>query len=237
MTLWVVYPALALVLGVLTSIYLFVAWFRHPKKRPAFILYWSAGLFLMYWFQVPIILTNLGRTTTITAFNFFFAVTFPVTFLALAMIYWGVLDALNIRLNRMLKVLFLAWLLSAAAFFAYHFIIYHGVISTHILPVVGNLVFYLPLRILIIIALARRVMQMDNKKNLGAFGAAFVIGESVLGIFRNLLIVKYVLAYPPQLWYIVLTSLKIFFILQTASIIFLVFGFIFLHRACCRTGN
>src|SRR3989344_2841961 len=131
MTLWVVYPALALVLGVLTSIYLFVAWFRHPKKRPAFILYCSAGLFLMYWFQVPIILTNLGRTTTITAFNFFFAVTFPVTFLALAMIYWGVLDALNIRLNRMLKVLFLAWLLSAAAFFAYHFIIYYGVISTH----------------------------------------------------------------------------------------------------------
>src|SRR3989344_9141132 len=135
MDLSVIFPGVAFVLGLLVSAYLFIEWLRH-HRRPWFLIYWALALFLMYWFQVPVILTNLGRTTTITAFNFFFAVTFPVTFLALALIFLGVLDALNIQMSRRKKWLFLAWFVSAMAFFAYHFIVRKGVIQTYSLPIV-----------------------------------------------------------------------------------------------------
>ena len=237
MNLWVVYPALALILGVLTSVYLFVAWFRPPPKRPPFLLYWSGALFLMYWFQVPVILTNLGSATTVTAFNFFFAITFPITFLALIFIYRGVLDALDIRISKTQRKIFFLWSLAAMAFFAYHFITRQGVINSYTLPLIGNIVFYFPLRSLTALTLVWWVWRAKPKNLYGVLGVCFIIAESLLGIFRNFLIIKYVLLYPPQFWYVVLSGLKIFFILQTASIILLVFGFFFLHRACCGREN
>lgn len=229
-SIWVLYPALALVLGIASSVYLFTAWVRHPKKRPTFLLFWASALFLVYWFQVPVILTNLGWTTTITSFNFFFAITLPVTFLALSLIYWGVLDVLRIQLQPRSKHLFLIWTFCAILFFAYHFIVRQGIIDTYALPLIGNLAFYLPIRVLIIFTLIGWIARTKSKNRQGVIGASFVIGESLLGISRNFLVTKYVLTYPPQFWYVVLTNLKIFFILQTASIIFLVFGFFFLHR-------
>lgn len=237
-SIWAVYPALALMLGILLSIYLFAVWLRHPSRRPKFLLFWALALFLMYWFQVPVILTNLGRQATITNFNLFFAITFPITFLALSLIYLGALDVLNLKMRPNSKRLFFLWFLSAIAFFAYQFIVQQGVIQTYTLPLVGNLAFYVPIRILIILTLIGWIRR-GGGSIYGLFGAAGIIGESILGLTRNFLIVKNVLAYPPEFWYVALTNLKIFFILQSTSIILLAIGFFFFHQEyhCKETSH
>jgi hypothetical protein len=224
----VIFPGLAFVLGLLVSAYLFIEWLRH-NRRPWFLLYWALALFLMYWFQVPVILTNLGKTIVQSDFNFFFAITLPITFVALVFVYWGALNIIGIQVSKKIKLLFLAWFLFALAFFVQQFVVQGGVIQEYSLPLVGNIGFYLPIRLLIIFVLARWLWQASNKTIYGVLGASAIIGESVLGLTRNFLIVKNVLAYPPEFWYVVLAGLDIFFILQTASIILLAIGFFFFH--------
>ena len=227
------FPSFALALGILASVYLLKEWFRH-ERRWRFLALWAAALFLMYWFQIPAILANLGVVVTVSKFNFFFALTLPVTFLALIFIYLGILDALEINIKKAVKILLGAWFFSAALFFGYNFIASGGVIQTDSVPLAGKLAIYLPLRLLIIATLAWWLWRARPLTLFGVLGAAGVIGESMLGIIRNLLVVKTVLAYPPSFWYIAMTSLQSFFILQTASVILAAVGFYFLHRMYFR---
>jgi len=236
MSIWVLFPLFALALGALVSICLLVEWLRHGR-RPWFLLLWALALFLMYWFQVPVILTNLGKVITVTDFNLFFALTLPTTFLALILIYLGVVEITRFQLKRQTKVLLFLWFLSSILFFAYQFIVNEGIIRTYAPPLVGNLVFYLPIRIFIIAILVRWLFGPARKTLLGYMGAAGVIGESVLGGVCNILILKNVLTYPPEFWYVVLSGLKIFFVLQTFSIIAVALGFFFLHRMYYGTRN
>ncbi|KKT29277.1 MAG: hypothetical protein UX18_C0038G0009 [Candidatus Azambacteria bacterium GW2011_GWC2_45_7b] len=232
----VILPALALILGVFLSAYLVKQWVGHPtERRPRFFLFWAAALFLMYWFQIPMILANLGRAIRVKDFNLFFALTLPIAFLALVFLYIGLVDILEIRLKSSTKFLLTGYFLAAVIFFAYHFIARGGIIETYSLPLIGNLVFYLPIRLLIIFVLAKWLMGRPTAPNLDSIlGAAGIMGESVLGIIRNILIIKNVLAYPPEFWYVVLVNLRIFFILQIASLFLLILGIFFLHREYCR---
>lgn len=223
-------PAAALLLGVLLSVTFFIEWLRHQKFSRRFLLYWALGLFFMYWFQAPAILAKAGKVITVTDFNFFFALSFPITFLALVFFYLGTIDVLGIRLPRWAKFILGAWFLFAVIFFAYNFIIQKGIIGTYALPLVGNMLIYLPIRTLIILTLVRWFVSMPRLTVFGILGAAGVAGESALGLLRNFLIIKNVLIYPPSLWYRVLSDLDIFFVLQSSSVIVLVIGFYFFYR-------
>lgn len=223
-------PAAALALGILLSGIFFIEWLRHQKFSRRFLLYWALGLFLIYWFQVPAILAKAGKAVTVTDFNFFFALSFPITFLALVFFYLGTIDILGIRLPRWAKITLGAWFLFAIVFFAYNFIIQKGVISTYALPLVGNILIYLPIRTLIILTLVRWFITVPRLTLFGVLGAAGIAGESALGLLRNFLIIKNVLIYPPSQWYRVLSDLDIFFVLQSLSVIVLVFGFYFFYR-------
>lgn len=223
-------PATALLLGVLLSAIFFIEWLRHQKFSRRFLLYWALGLFFMYWFQVPAILAKAGKVITVTDFNLFFTLSFPITLLALIFFYLGILDILKIRMSQWAKVVFWIWFSSAFLFFGYHFIIQGGIISTYSLPLAGNIIFYLPIRTLIILTLARWFLTVPRLTLWGVLGAVGIAGESVLGLLRNFLIIKNVLIYPPSMWYRVLSDLQIFFILQSLSVIVLVFGFYFFYR-------
>src|SRR3989344_7733681 len=228
MDISVIFPGLAFVAGLATSIFLFFEWLRHGR-RPRFYLYWAIALFLMFWFQIPVILTNLGRTVEQSDFNFFFALTLPITFVALVFIYRGVLAAIGLRLGSTLKIVFFAWSLLAVLFFSWQFLANEGIIKTYALPLVGNLGFYIPLRAMIIGVLLLWLWKAEGKTRYGVLGALAIIAESVIGLARNFLVVKNVLAYPPEFWYVVLSGLDIFFILQTASVLLLVAGFCLFH--------
>ena len=224
-----VFPVAALALGILTSAYFLIEWWR-AHRRPRFLLLWAVALFLMYWFQVPTILTGPGKVITVTDFNLFFALTLPITFVALVLVYIGSLEVVGSRLKGRTRTWFLCWFLFAVIFFAYHFIMRKGVIETHTLPFVGNVAFYLPIRMLILFIFVRWLSGPTPKGAYGVLGAAAVIGEGVIGIFRNFLVLKTILVYPPQFWYVALTSSKAFFLLQTLSIILLALGFSLLYR-------
>lgn len=237
MNVWVVFPTLAFVSGIVASGYFLVEWYKH-KERLRFSLLWAVGLFLMYWFQLPVILTNSGRVITVTDFNFFFAITLPVVWVAIFLVYMGSLSVLGFSLKRGQKICLGVWFLAAALFFVYHFVVLRGVISTYSLPLVGNLVLYMPLHVMIIFIFLRKLMQPISGRTAGLLtGAAGVMGASILGIARNFIITRSVLIYPPEFWYVVLTEQKAFFLLQTASIILLVLGFFFLHRWYCKLHN
>src|SRR3989344_5323097 len=230
MNVWVLFPALALVSGLISSAYLLVSWYR-DKERPRFLLLWAAGLFLMYWFQIPVILTNSGRAVTVTSFNLFFALTLPIVWIAIFCLFMGSIAVLGHRLKGRQKVAICAWFLAAVIFFAYHFITRKGVISTYSLPIVGNLIFYLPLYILIIATFLKKMVRFSFDTTWRFFlGAACVMSASILGIVRNFIVIKNILEFPPEFWFLVLTGQKIFFMLQTTSIILLVAGFTLLHR-------
>ena len=183
----------------------------------------------MFWFQVPAILARVGEAVTVTDFNLFFTLTFPITFLALLLVYIGILQISGIELGKKQKVVLWVWFLSAVLFFAYHFILNKGVIQTYLLPLGGNIVFYSVIRTLIILTMLRLLYRAEMRNFYGFVGAGAIIVEGVLGLARNFFIIKQVLTYPPQFWYFAIAESRFFFVTQAFSIIFLVVGFSFLH--------
>ncbi|MBI4084977.1 MAG: hypothetical protein HY432_00515 [Candidatus Liptonbacteria bacterium] len=231
----IILPSLALTLGVSASVYFFAYWWRHrDDKHSRALLFWAIGLFLMYWFQVPAILTGLGKVITVTDFNLFFTLTLPITFLALIFFLLGIFEISGFDIRRKFKIFLFLWFGVAILFFAYYFIINGGAILTYFLPLGGNIIFYIPLRLIIIATAARIIFRSKLRTAAGIAGVVCVIGESVLGLARNFFIIDNVLKYPPQFWYVVIAQSKFFFITQTLSIIILVFGFYFLHLAYHR---
>lgn len=232
--------SLALLLGIIASAYFLIWWWRHrscPSSKS--LLLWAAALFLFYWFQIPAILVSFGKVVTVTDFNVFFALTFPITFLALMLVYLGLRQISGggrlrgRRENDMRaasKIFFCAWFALAVLFFGYYFITQKGIINSYALPLIGNIAFYLPIRALIILVTARLLFRPEFKTIYGALGGAGIIGESVLGILRNLFVVKTVLSYPPEFWYIAMTSSRFFLSTQAISVILLALGFYFLHK-------
>ena len=230
MDMSVLFSLFSLTLAFLVSVLLFLSWIKHKKRRPRFLIFWAIGLLLMYAFQIPIILSNLGMEITVTDFNSFFTLAFPITFLSLILIYLGVVEVSKQRIKTRAKVVMSLWFLSSIIFFTYHFIVRGGIIETHSLTVVGNLVFYLPIRVLIIATLLRWFVKSTSKTLLLYLGTFGVILESLLGLFRNLLFLKNILVYPPEYWYLALSGLKVFFLTQILGIISIAIGFFFLYR-------
>ena len=231
----VLLPSLALALGVAASVYFIIRWWRNRDgQHTRALLFWAIGLFLMFWFQVPAILIGLGKVVTITDFNLFFSLTFPITFLALMLFYLGILQISGFDLNKKIKVLLFSWFALAILFFGYSFVLNKGVVSTYFLPLAGNIAFYLPIRTMILVIAIKLLFRPEMKTVSGMLGTLGIAAESMLGLARNFFIVDRVLRYPPQFWYVVIADSRFFFITQTLSIIILVFGFYFLHRAYHR---
>lgn len=226
----VILSSLALTLGVMTSVYFFLWFVRHKDGRHTYsLLSWAFALLLMWWFQIPAILAALGKAITVTDFNLFFTLTFPITFLALLLVYIGILQISGILLGKKQKIALSVWFLSAVAFFVYHLILNKGYIQTYLLPLGGNVAFYIVIRVLIILTILRLLSRAEMKNIYGFVGAGALLTEGVLGLARNFFVIKQVLIYPPQFWYFAIADSRFFFITQTVSIILLVVGFYFLH--------
>ncbi|MBI3020071.1 MAG: hypothetical protein HYY60_01980 [Parcubacteria group bacterium] len=182
----IILPSLALTLGVLASGYFFLWFWRHKDGRHSYsLLSWAFALFLMFWFQVPAILARVGGGITVTDFNLFFTLTFPITFLALLLVYIGILQISGIELGKKQKIALTVWFLAAVIFFAYHFILNKGVIQAYLLPLGGNIVFYAVIRTLIILTMLRLLSRAEMKNIYGFVGAGAIIVEGMLGLARS----------------------------------------------------
>ena len=133
--------------------------------------------------------------------------------------------------------MFFSWFALAVLFFLYQFIVNKGVISTYLLPLGGNILFYLPIRVMIAVTTVKLLSQPDIRTAPGIAGIIFILSENALGIARNIFVIKSVLQYPPQFWYMVLSSSKFFFATQALSVALLALAFFFLHRAFHRQLN
>src|SRR3989338_8314432 len=83
---------IGLAIGALGGLYLLAEYFRHGRSS-RFLLFWLIGMTLIYWFRVPMILANTGSQFVLRNFDFFLAVSFPVSLAGFILMLWGTQSA------------------------------------------------------------------------------------------------------------------------------------------------
>ncbi len=225
---------LALVLGTAGSVYLFIEWIVH-KRKYQFLLLWSIGLLLQYLFQIPAILSNLGKGFILTDFNAFFSLTLSLSFLGLLLIYLGILYAIGRarKTHRRLVIWF------GIIAILYSFMFYdHRIFTSDTPTLITAFLFYLPLYGLILHALWKWHRQQDwIKTRLTTVGILMLAIAAAIGIVKSYVFLWGGLAYPPAFWFIPSSSSQPMFVLQSLEIISFVLGFLCVHRNCFKNSK
>jgi hypothetical protein len=218
---------LALATGIGGGIYFLSEWVRHGRKY-RFLLFWAVALFCLFLFQIPSIFFNGHAGGIVTNFNLFFSVTLPISFLGLVAEYLGILSLAR-PIGTKTYLLFFAWLLAGALYFASYFA--PGRTFTSHLPLYGAIVlFFLPIHFLNLWALyvlhrgTRQIRSAVYSLGLGALLISFLSG---LG--RNIVFLRGFAIYPASFWFLALQS-EWLFLLQLSGTLFLLVGFVLIHR-------
>ena len=218
--------------SLILSTKLFIEWCRH-RPRCKFLLAWAIGVLLLYWFQIPLILGNAGIRFTLTDFNLFFSLAFPMTFAGLALIYAG-LRFVSRELDHSAFYLS-AWLVLCLALFAFFSLIKDGVQTDRVSLFVTNLGFFIPIRFLILHAAWKWFRQEQAASQRFRFGLSLIMVFAFIGILGNIIAIPRILAYPPQFWYIALTNFRLLFLSQLGSLLALLVGIGLIHNSCIRS--
>jgi hypothetical protein len=215
----------ALLIGILGGLYFFCEWLRH-KHASAF--FWALGLFCLFLFQIPAILGDAGVRFVLTQFNLFFAVSFPISFFGLIMIYFGILS-LTEPFPRNAYLVFSVWFSASLLFFTKYFFLNQTVTSHW--PLYGAiLLFFLPVHILNLWALFSFSIANQCPRNCPYMLGITALTLSLLcGIGRNIVLLKWFATYPPAFWFLALQP-EILFWLQISGSVLLLAGFLLLHR-------
>ena len=231
------FSLLTLALGVLGGLYFFIKWLVHHQKHQFYIL-WAVGLFLLYLFQMPFILANAKLSFVISDFNVFFILMFLATFLALALIYLGILSASTGVINKKLITFLFYWFFLSGLLVALYFFIDHGIGSTYIPQILVVFLFFIPIYLITLIALWRWLRSGGGKKLFSInLGIAMLMISSILGLLEVFLALQKIIHYPPQFWFIALMSFDLLFLLQDIGIILLLVGFCLIHTYCGKNNN
>lgn len=225
---------LALVLGTAGSLYLFIEWLAH-RREYRFLLLWSIGLLLQYLFQIPAILSNLGKGFILTDFNAFFSLTLSLSFLGLLLIYIGILYAIGrARKTHMYLVIWFGIIAILYSFMFYG----HRIFTSDAPTLITAFLFYLPLYALILHALWKWHRKQDwIKTRLTSVGIAILATAAAIGIVKSFVFLWGGLAYPPAFWFVPSASSQFVFISQSLEIISFVLGFLFVHKNCFKNSK
>ena len=229
----VFYLSLAtLVLGIVGSVYLFIEWLYH-RRQYRFVLFWSLSLFVHYLFQVPAILANAGVSFTLTDFSVFFAITYPLVFLAYIFIYLGLRSLFPPLSTRRGNIFFSLWFAAFVAIFVAHKLV--GVPVNNVSATIILLLFILPIQFLILRSLVRwfRSGQCLNSL-ISKIGIVVIIAAVLAKMGQALFVFNNILKYPPDFWFVAISSSQTLFISQSLSTLLLLIGFFFVHQSCCR---
>lgn len=221
-----------LIVGTLGSLYLLYEWLKH-KRRHKFYVFWSVGLFILYLFQIPFILVNSGFHLTVTDFNAFYSVAFPLTFLGLILIYLGIRSVSPPRNPKRLKLYLFFWFVLSLLVFSFYFIVRSGYVEDYTIQFLVIFLFFIPTYFLNLFALSRWFKRKDlHKTKLASFGIIIMMLGIFSGLLQAIIAIPKILAYPPQFWFLALTEFKLLFFLQSLGVLLLLFGFLLVHRNC-----
>ncbi len=221
-----------LVLGVVGALYLLLEWIHHRRERK-FALYWSIGLFLLFWFQIPAILSFANQSFMLTDFNLFFSFAFPTAFIGSLLIYAGILSVTRNPSPRR-KIAFILWVAIATILFFFYFA-NRNTIMNYSSTFIFILGFFLPLHILSLRELWRwRKIDNFSGVRIASFGIWILITSFIIRVFQNVFALDRLLKYPPEFWFVAIADSSTLFILQALATLLLLAGFFLVHQSCCK---
>ncbi len=212
------------VFGILGGIFFLFDWFRHKRRHP-FLLLWAIGFFLLFGFQVPMIKGNEGAELTLTDFNNFFAIMFPLSMLALVLIYAG-LESVRGVFSRRKKWFAFLFIAAATAAFEADFLLNAGVLQNYIFMFATLFIFHAPIEFLI----ARSAWRLRNGTEISRAGAAIMAMGGIFGMAQDFLVAYKVWTYPPAFWFTALMQFTLLHTVQILSVLCLLVGAILVHR-------
>lgn len=227
-----IFSSATIVIGVIGGAYLFFEWLRHGRQH-RFLLWWALGLYFLYWFQLPFILTNAGIGITVADYGVFFGTTFPLVFVGLVLIYLGILEAAppkNHNIRRMRKRHLLFWIFAAFVIFGLYFS-WNGNVTDRKLAYIAISLFFLPIYLLIFTALVGWFRSKDLlKTNILSFGIVLMMLGALFGIVQLFWSLRRVLTYPPEFWFLTLSSFSSLYVIQAVGAFLFLAGFLVTHR-------
>lgn len=221
---------LTLVSGFLGGLFLLIEWLRH-QRRHFFIFAWACALFLLNWFQIPSILSELGITITYPDFNSLFLWSTQFNFLAYILIYFGIR---SFSCNPIKKVS--SYLILSGWFFAglvYYYLLYSGgrTIQSPWELIGGVLLFFIPIHILTLKLLFGTCLNKSQKySKRSRFGIRLLILSSILTLSRLMFLIYCASIYPASSILPLARANPFYINTQTFGIISLVLGFVLLHK-------
>ncbi|MGO8818231.1 MAG: hypothetical protein ACLQVG_26605 [Terriglobia bacterium] len=202
-------------------------WFRH--KRHGFYILWSIGILALGAFQLPFLLANAGARFTLTTFNVFYAITAPLSFLGLLLIYAGLLPISSFKGRLRINIALTLWFLASVAITAYIFLTEGGYFTNHAIQVLPPLLFFLPLQLLIFFTLYNLLQRPWAQNPWCAAGIITQLCAVGLSLVLAAVAVREVLLYPPQFWFTAVGFNSPIYLLEGGSVLLLLIGFLMVH--------
>jgi|SRR3989344_1140053 len=219
---------MVLLYGLLGGAYLFYEWYKHGcNKRP--LLYFSLAMIGLYLFEIPTILEYSGIQIVFSRFNSFFALAFPLNFIARVLIASAIFILASPKLYAKWRPYFFGWMLAATV---YYVLIFQGQepLAGRWPIIISISLFYLPLHVLTMALVAYWLGR--DKREMGFVsmaGLVLIAIGVVIAIWRCFLVIQALLNYPPHFWFLAYSSGALF-ATEVVYLLCLLIGFFLVHK-------
>lgn len=219
-------------LGLAAGLIFFLDWL---VGRPArmFLLPWAFGLLLLHWLQLPAILASTGALLYVPDISAFITFAFPLSFIGLVLLYAGMMNIAPPQHRHTFDALIIIELAIALVVYLVALFTNSGAQSNFVLVLVTNLLFFVPMRLLILLSAWQWHRRLGSSVRAGHIGLLLIMGWAAAGIINHLLLFPRLFAYPEQFWFIAYVSYELLYFLEAGSIPMLLLG-LFLLRFSYR---
>lgn len=222
--------------GPVAGFFLLFEWLRH-KRKDAFILAWSLGLFLLDWFQIPIILFEARREFVYSQFNSLFSISVPLSFLGFLLIYLGIRAVTHAPVKKIVYAWLFLWFLAALIFYGLQYWSSDAIQSRPSL--LASMAFFLvPVQLLNFSALLAGYRNKNWLTTTRArWGLVALLASVLVSLARYAFYIDKVMLYPPAFALLLIWSSRFYLSTQMCGILLLVAGFLLVHKEAASGGS
>lgn len=222
-------------LGLLTGLAFFIDWlFGRPARM--FMLPWAFGLLLLHWLQLPVVLASSGFLVYVSDLNNFITFTFPLSFIGLVLIYAGMMSIAPPQHRHTFDAFIILELAIALLVYLVSLITNSGAQSNFVLVIVTNLLFFIPMRLLLLLSAWQWHQKLDAKVHTGHVGLLFLMGWAVAGVLNHALLLPRLLVYPQQFWFVAYASYQLLYFMEVVSVPILLIALLLLRISYRRVA-